>query len=325
MAHPETPEAVDAPVSYDEASAATELSKLFLSSDAEEEQQDTEEQAVEPQDGELDLSEEQEDEESEPEAPAIAPPVSLNAEEKAVFAQLPKEAQEAWSASETRRNAQVQEATTKASEAQRVAEAKAAQADAEAKARYAMQLEEVGKAFMPPEPDRSWYADDVSYLTACREYDRQAAQHGEFMQRVADLKTEADREAQAAFIAQRDRELLTIPEISNPETRSDYLERAMKTADMLGFDRMELAEGMTARDVKALSLVADLAEKASKYDKAIARQMQKVREGKTRTLRPNAAQPEGSGRNRAFSEANQRLRQSGSVDDAAAAIRAMMG
>ena len=310
MAHLET-EAADtsAPVSVEEKAADFE-SYLFDDETDEvegEEQDDSETDEVEEaEDVELD----QDDEDSEP-ATAIEAPVSLNAEEKEVFAQLPPEAQQAWAASETRRNTQVQEATTKASNAQREAEARAAAADAEAKSLYARQLEEIGKAFVPNEPQREWYRDDTSYLIALRQHDQQVAQHNEFMQQVAGLQDEADTEAQQAFIAQRDRELMTIPEIANPETRKEYLDRAMSVASELGYDPGELAQGMQARDITALAKVAEYKAKAEKYDQAMSKQMQKVRAAKGKSLRPSAA-PQDKSRAAKADQAWKRVKSGGS-------------
>ena len=62
----------------------------------------------------------------------------------------------------------------------------------------------------------------------------------------------------------------------------------------------------------------------NRFRSLMSRQMQKVRASKGKTLRPNATQSNDSGRSRAFSESTQRLQRTGSVDDAAAAIRAML-
>lgn len=304
MAHPavEASEA-PAPTSVDEKAAAFEE---YLFGDEEEQTEGDEDAAEEGEN--LSLEEEQTDEDNEPDIPAIDAPVSLTAEEKATFAQLPPEAQAAWAASETRRNAQVQEATTKASQAQREAEARAAQADAEARIRYAKQLEEVGKAYAPVEPNRQHYRDDVSYLTARDVYYQQLAQHNQYMQQVGTIGEEADREATEAFIAQRDRELMAIPEVANPATREEYFAKAFATAEMLGYDKQNLIQGMSAQDVKNLVEIADWRDKADKYDKAISRQMQKVRSAKGKNLRPNAA-PQGNTRAASADQAWQKVKQ----------------
>lgn len=238
----------------------------------------------------LDLSEEETSEaEGEPET-AIEAPVSLNAEEKKAFAAASPEAQRAWSAAETRRNAQVQEATTKASEAQRMAEARAAQADAEAKSRYATQLEEFAKAYEPQRPDPALASyDPAAYIAQQAQFEALKAQHDDFMQQVRGLQEEAGTEAEQAFFAQRDRELMSIPEVANPETRQGYLDRVMEAAEVLGYDRDTLARNANAFDITAIAQAAEWKAKADRFDKAMAKQMQKVRAQKGKTLRPSAA------------------------------------
>lgn len=287
MAHPET-EAATAPVSVDEKAADFED---FLFGDEQDEEQD-EEPAEEGEDLELDEA----DEEVEP-APVIDAPVSLNAEEKEVFAQLPPEAQQAWAASETRRNTQVQEATTKASNAQREAESRAAAADAEARRQYATQLDQFIANFEPQMPDPMLAQHNPqAYIAQEAQYRAAKAQHDQLVQQVKAFGQEADQEAMQAFVQQRDRELMQIPEIANPETRQGYIDRAMSVAAELGYDLGELSQGMRARDLKALVYVADLKDKAGKYDRAMSKQMQKVRSAKGKSLRPNATsgQPRNS-------------------------------
>lgn len=308
MAHLET-EAAEAPAprSVDDMAADFEQ---FVDDDDEElpedEPEGDEDGAEEGEDLEL-----EDDEDDEQEAPAIDAPVSLNAEEKAVFSQLPAEAQQAWAASETRRNQQVQEATTKASNAQREAEARAAAADAQAKREYATQLDQFVSHFAPQPPDpRLAEQNPQAYIAQEAQFRAQKAQHDELVQQVRELNQEADTEAQKAFVEQRDRELMAIPEIANPETRDAYISRAMEVATLLGYDPGQLAQGMQASDIKALATVADLKEKADKYDKAMSRQMQKVRSAKGKNLRPNAA-PQGKSRAAQTDQAWQRVKKAG--------------
>jgi hypothetical protein len=172
--------------------------RTYLFGDEEQDTNPNEGDSDEPKSDDLELEDEETSEDDRRTGnPAIAPPASLNAEEKAAFAQLPKEAQEAWSASENRRNTQVQEATTKASQAQRDAEARAAQADAEAKSRYAQQLKAFVTPFAPQMPDAQLaYADPARYIAEKAQYDAQKAQHDSLVQHVESVATQADTEAQ---------------------------------------------------------------------------------------------------------------------------------
>lgn len=297
MDSPSLSEAASAPAPMSASDKAAAFEEFL---DPEEGGQDEETQTQDTDGAEegddLDIEDEEAgDTDDEPET-AIDAPISLNAEEKKVFAQLPPEAQQAWATSETRRNAQVQEATTKASEAQRSAEHRAAQADAEAKAVYGQQLEQFAQAFAPQRPDPALAQyDPASYIAQQAQFDAAKAQHDDLMQQVRGLQTEASAEATQAFVAARDRELMTIPEVANPETRSDYLDRAMGVAEALGYDRNTLARNADAADIKAMAQAAEWKAKADRFDKAMSKQMQKVRAQKGKTLRPNAA-PQASAR-----------------------------
>ena len=279
--------------SLSEAATAAPLSASDKAAAFEEFLDPEQDEGTEPEGAEegddLDLTEDEADEtEAEPET-AIDAPVSLNAKEKEAFAAASPEAQQAWAASETRRNAQVQEATTKASEAQRMAEVRAAQADAEAKAVFAQQLDVFVAQFAPPAPDIRQYNDQLAYLTDKAQYDDAKAQHDELVQHVRGIQTEANTEAEQAFFAQRDRELMSIPEVANPETRQGYLDRVMEAAELLGYDRDTLARNANAADISAIAQAAEWKAKADRFDKAMAKQMQKVRAQKGKSLRPGAA------------------------------------
>lgn len=331
MAHPQSEEAGDAFVS-DMDTAAAAISEVLSGnegheSDDGEDAQDSETSDGEPDEGELDLGdEEQEGEEGEPDdKPAIDIPVSLNAEEKARFAQLPDEAQRFIAELETRRNGQVQQATTKASEAQRNAETRAAQADAQAKAVYANQLKAFADQLAPQRPDPQLaYTDPQAFIALNAQYEAQRAQHDEFVQHVTALQGEAQNGITEAFVQQRDRELMSIPEVQNEESRSGFFDAAQTAAKRIGLDWGEVARNATASEIKALHSINEAFSKADKYDAAMSRQMQRVREGKsTKQAKPNAAQPSSSGKQRAFRDASQKLAKSGDLQDAAAAIAAL--
>src|SRR5580765_689943 len=134
-------EAALAPAQMSASEKAEQFEQFLEPEELEATEEETDPESDDLSDEDLAEGEEAGEEESEPGA-AIAPPPSLNAEEKAKFAQLQPEAQRLLAEAETRRNAQVQEATTKASEAQRTAEARAAAADAQAQVVYAQQLNE---------------------------------------------------------------------------------------------------------------------------------------------------------------------------------------
>ena len=283
-----------APMSASDKAAAFEQ---FL--DPEDEDQDDNDTDPDGDEGELEGADlELEDEEAgeaddEPET-AIDAPISLNAEEKKAFAAASPEAQQAWAAAETRRNAQVQEATTKASEAQRTADARAAAADAQAQVVYAQQLNEFVKAFEPAAPDtRLAYENPALYIAEKAQYDAAKAQHDDLVQQVRGMAQNAAQTVDQTFLQQRDQELMGIPQVANPETRAEYLEGIFALADEVGFGREQIVGQATAAEVAALGKISERLKaaegKAAKYDQAMASKMQRVRQGKQRSNRPNAA------------------------------------
>lgn len=320
MAHPET----EAAFVDDMDSAAAAIGDLDLGADDDQRQIDAnpgdDQDSSDEEDGnDLDVSEDEDNEGNEPET-AIEAPVSLTAEEKAKFAALPKEAQQYVAELEGRRATQVQTATTKAAEAQRNADARAAQADAQAQAKYAQQLKAFGDNLAPKRPDSSLaYTDPQAFIALNAQYEDAKAQHDDFMQQVQSLGSDAETAMTEAEVQTRDRELMAIPEVSNEATREQFFSKAIEAGKMLGLDVNQIGHA-SAGELKALRQVADWREKADKYDAATARQMQRVRDGKkTRTTRPNAAQP-SSGEKTGYREARQRLAASGDVKDAALAI-----
>ncbi len=306
MAHQVT-EAASRPMTMADKTATFE-DALFADGDpfAESEREEEESAAPQEEDFDDDFAEEGEegvegegDESDEQAAPAIEPPVSLNAEEKEVFAQLPPEAQQAWAASETRRNAQVQEVTTKAKEAQRVAEQTAAAADRQAEALYAQRLNEIVKVFEPQMPDPSQFNDIRQYQHAKAQYDYAKAQHDEFAQQVATIGVETP-EMKAQRIQQRDAELLTIPEIANESTRDEYIRGAFELAAEFGYRQDELADVMEARDLKFLAQSAKWKADSEELARIRAKSSERrrdVKSGQFRSMKPGAAVPGGNGNN----------------------------
>lgn len=299
MAHPQTAEAVDAPAPQSASEKAADFENYLFGDDEQEDETNPTEQEADPEADELELDgEEQETEEPEPEeeSPAIDVPVSLNAEEKKVFAQLPPEAQQAWAASETRRNQQVQEATTKAADRERAAQTAAAQAEAQADQRRAAQL----KAFMEPfrptmPPPQLAQTDPASYIAAKAQYDFEAAQFATIEQQIETLGTQAQSNLQGIDVQSRVADLMTVPKLADPAARDDYVKATLGLVEELGLDPAQFEQVAGSEDFRALDKISEWKAKAERFDKAMAKQMQKVRAGKGKTLRPGAA-PQASTR-----------------------------
>lgn len=291
MAHP-TEGAADAPAFQSASDKAADFeSFLFEGEEPEEQDEDQPENTDGAEEGEdLELEADEGEEDSEPDEPAIAPPPSLNAEEKSVFAQLPPEAQQAWAASENRRNTQVQEATTKAAAKERDAQTALERADAEAAVHYAAQLRVFADAFRPQVPDPQLaYADPQRYIALKAQYDADAAQFDALEQQIAAVREEALGKTTQVSTAQRHADLMTVPELANPETREAHVQWARELVTELGIDPQVFEANADSGDFKSLKQVDAWRQKAIKYDAAMARKMQTVRAGKAKTMRPAAA------------------------------------
>jgi hypothetical protein len=326
MAHPDTDEvleAVDVRPADDDAAAVDAFDRI-LSDDEEADGED-------PGDDDAEVIEDEIDEGEEPEAPAIPAPVSFNAEEKAVFATMTPEQQQSVAAIEARRNMQVQQATTRAAEAERDATANAQAQVVEIQRQYAAGLEQYEAMFQAPRPDYSLIQ------TNPQEYQRQLMvyeQMNAYRENIAQQRTEAESQAKALEAQQKERfdaeqrSILArdLPEWNDPVKRQEIATRIVEAAKHYRFEDDELVD-LSARDILALNEIANDRADAVKYRDLMAKRMEAVRSAKGKPapvqMKPGTAQPKGSGQARAFSEASTRLRQTGSDADALAAFEAM--
>lgn len=286
---------------------------------------DDDEELPEDEGDEPEAEDDSEDEADEPETPAIAPPASLNAEEKAVWAQLPPEAQQTLAAIETRRTAEVQSGLEKARNAQREATSAAAGRVAEAQRMFAEQQAAIAQHYAPKAPVESQYPNWESFARAQTAYREQSAQHDQLMQRFTSLHGEATKEQErieAEALTNMWADVKTdLPEAADKAQWDALMDKIAPVALELGYPQELLAEA-TPNDIRALKRAAAYKEKADKWDALQGQRMSKVRQGR-QPAKPNAAQPIGSGKARATAKATQRLMQTGSVEDAAAALAGM--
>ena len=289
MDSPSLSEAALAPAQMSASDKTAEFEK-FLDPEDEQDEQDTNPETDELSDEDMDEGEEADETEDEPDEPAIEAPASLNADEKKAFAAASPEAQQAWAAAETRRNAQVQEATTKAAERERAAETKAEQAEAQADQRRAAQLYQFISAFEPQMPDPQLARHDpASYIAAKAQYDAEHAQYVNYVQQIDALQLDAQNRTAQIDAQARVSDLMTVGKLADPAQRDDYLKSSLGLVEELGLDPKAFEEVASSADFKALEKVSDWKAKAAKYDQAMASKMQRVRQGKQRSNRPNAA------------------------------------
>lgn len=326
MAQP--PEAaVDAPRSLSMDEAATAFDDLELGDEAEDEEDSdpeaTEADAEQAED-EADEGEEQDDDEDEQAEPAIVPPASLTAEEKADWAQLPPEAQQKIVAIEARRTTEVQKGLETARNAQRESESAAAGRIAEAEKLHAEQLASIAKAYAPQPPDpRLAETNPQAWIAQKARYDAANAQHGEFMQQVTALHDEATKENERiqaeSLQAQWKQVKDDLPEAADATQWQALMGKLTPLAMELGYPEELLADA-TPVDIRAIKRASEWKDKAAKWDALQTRKMAGVRSHKGKSARPNAAQPTGSGKARASVKAFDRFKSNPSSMAAAAAV-----
>jgi len=113
---------------------------------------------------------------------------------------------------------------------------------------------------------------------------------------------------------------MALPEVRDEATRSQFFEKAVRAATNLGLET-EALNTATAAEWQKLRQIDDWKDKADKYDAAMARKMQRVRQGKGRANRPGAAQPSSA----PASTLQKQFEARPSRDTAAAMLEAYLG
>lgn len=300
MAHPQA-EAVEPAISLDDqileaAGIETDEPKEEdePSDDPAEEGEEGDEPTEELEEESKDEPEGEEDEPAEP-TEAIKPPVSLNKDQKAAFAQLAEanpELAKVWAESEAQRNREVQIKTTEAAEATRNATTAAQAQVAEIQRHAAAELEVYAQAFIPSKPDVSLLASDpLAYAQEVALSEQMQAQHDAIMQRVSELRNGAGRLDDAtrqADIANNQAILREAwPEILDPSQSATLWQGIVEVGSELGFTP-ELLNQANANEMLALRQAGEWRGKAAKWDAYQARKMANVRAAKEL---PRAAKP----------------------------------
>lgn len=337
MAHQDTG-AVDVPVTHTVDSAAAALRGLAGEIANEEpletpEEPEQIEQPIEvadeidePEGDELELDVEEGDEGDEPEidAPIIEAPISLNNDEREAFANAPPEVQEAWAASENRRNEQVQEATTRA--AKREAEARTLAEVAAKESLAGERMEWLQENFSPQPPDpRLAQTDPMAYNAQVAQYDAAKRIFDAEVGKLDSERAQAETEYQQEFWKQRDTQLSAMPEFDEGN-RKDSIDKVVAIAQEYGIPGERIQNDAEASDLKILLDLAVAREKAAKYDALVKKSKERKRDpkGKFRSQKPGTGQPDYGTRKQVVTQAKQNLAQSGSRADAQAAIKALI-
>ena len=307
MTHPATPEvggATDEPVIAaeptleDRLAAATEL---------------PEETDEAPQGAEPELTEEDVSDEDEAEVPPITPPVSWTGENKARFAELPRDVQEYISQRETEREKFVQSKAQEAKLIETRVQAEASDAFKNVAQTFAQQLVAL-RAELPARPSHQLQADDpYTYAEQMDAYERAAA-HNQWIERQVGTVTQQLQQARAADHQRSQMETLTVLQTDFPEYLDDakgpeIRQKLGSTAQSLGYSAEQIAAADHA-DIKAMKLATEWREKAEKYDRLMSKKMEKVREAKgmPRVSRPGTAQGPGAAANQRYSADREAMR-----------------
>lgn len=281
MAHQETPEAGGDgnPADANPATPFEDIAKEMLGEDVVEEEE-------EPAEGEL--ADEAEDEpELEAEAddlPPIEAPVSLSAEDKEAFKSWPRDAQELFTKRlgevEKGLHSKAQEAARARQEVEQAAHQRLAQYDRQ----VAEQLAQYAQAITPQRPNPALLQHDPqAFYQLQAEYEAGVAQQHQLQQQAQEYAQQAQYREQVAaqHEAQREHQIIAeqFPEYLDPTSGAKLQQELSAVARELGYPP-ELIQQARATDILAMRKVAELKAKADKYDLAMKKQMERVRQGK---------------------------------------------
>lgn len=271
------------PVDDSPADAFNALAEDLIGPDEDEQDEDPAsdegEAEADPEEDEPEAS----DVDDEPEAPAIEPPNSLNAADKEAFKKLPREAQEFTARRIGEMEKGFQSKAQEAAQARDAARAEALQFAAQLKTEAVEQLTHYAKQFEVRPPDAALYRQNPeAYAQQLEAYQYANAQR-EQAQRDASQAT-AERDQYNAAIQQheaqafRQRLEAELPEAFG-ESGQKFIGELAATAEALGYDKDTINQS-TVEELKALKSVSEWKAKADRFDKAMAKKMERVRTGK---------------------------------------------
>lgn len=264
---------------------------------------DEEEQPAEAVEAEAEAVEGAEDvTEAEAEAddlPPIDAPVSWDAEAKEAFKQLPRDLQETVQKREAERERFVQQKSQEATRARQEATQAATAELAQIERGYAQQFQQAAAILdqLSAEPDYSLLATNPAEFARQAEVAKHFRAQRDAAQRNAqDYAQQAQaREQQLMQVEQAEMaRIITeqFPEYADPTTGPELQRKLSAVAKRIGYTD-ELISQARAQDILAMRTVAELADKADKYDALMKDKMSKVRAAKGKppvTARPGVAQ-----------------------------------
>lgn len=199
----------------------------------------------------------------------IEAPVSLKADEKEKFSQLPSEAQQALTEIIQRRERDAQKGVTAAQAAQRQAEANAADQIAQTQAQHAEAMGRFLQAFAPqPPPIELAQHDPQAFVLQKAIFDDEYATFQQIAGAVVGMQDQAQQHFKAQEQAQnqeRLRGLMSIPEFASEASRAEFINGIESVGTAMGYD-VETLTQMDVRDMAALKRAREWKDKAEKWD-----------------------------------------------------------
>jgi uncharacterized protein YeaO (DUF488 family) len=249
---------------------------------------DEEEQPAEGEQAQPDGTEEADDEptleEEVDDLPPIDAPVSWDAEAKAKFAELPRDAQEVIAKRESEREKFVQSKSQEAARAKQEAEQAAIQQVAAYEAQVAQQLSQYAEQIAPQRPNPALLQHDPQAFYAMQaDYEAKVAQQQQLQQQSQQYAQQAQLRAQQiaqAEAAEQHRIIVdSFPEYADPTTGPELQRKLTAVAKELGYPD-ELIGQARATDILAIRQAAEWKADAEKYRALQKTKMEKVRAAK---------------------------------------------
>lgn len=270
------------------------------------EEQQEEEQPAEGEEEQSELVEEADDDtELEAETddlPPIEAPVSWDADAKAVFASLPREAQEIVTKREAERERFVQQKSQEAARARTEVEQVALTQLAQIETGYAQQFQQLAAQLAPQRPNPALLQHDpMAFYQQQADYEATVAQQQQLQQQAQHYAQQAEQREHAAAQAEAAREhqliVETFPEYLDPTNGPKIRQELSTVARELGYPN-ELIEQARASDILAMKVAAQWKAKADKLDRLEAKKMEKVRAAKSlpKVATPGTKQAPGAHR-----------------------------
>ena len=301
----------NAPLSVDDAVGLLDAVEAPLTIEAE----PTAETEIDPDEPVIELDDEEAESEN-PDEPVILAPKSWAAEDRAVFATLPREAQQVIAAREAERDTTTQKAVQSAAEARKAADQELASVTG-LKAATEQALANAAKTFQGKWDNVDWVRwaaeDPAAYTSGRAQFEAEQSELGR-LATVAQAQLQAD---QRAFASKKMEDLKVLaPELLDPvkgEERVKELEAYL--IKEIGVDPSILP----TLDAKVIRL----ALKGMKYERLEAKAKSKATQPlpSARAVRPTAAAQTRTPQ-RAAEAARNRFSQTGSIDDAVAMLNA---